>query len=67
MIEHQHHCCVQFEMSYNCVVIVLNIIFSVSDRGGSWYKLLESDYVSQVFVFLRSVIICPLKNEPFKT
>jgi len=63
MIELQNHCFVQFEMSYNCVVIVLKIIFSANDRGGSWYKLLESDYVSQVFVFLRNAIICPLKNE----
>jgi hypothetical protein len=35
MIELQIYCFVQFEMSYNCVVIVLKIIFSANDRGGS--------------------------------
>jgi len=60
MIELQNYCFVQFEMSYNCVVIVPKIIFSANDRGGSRYKLPESSCVSQVFVFLCSVIICPL-------
>jgi hypothetical protein len=60
MIELQNRYFVQFEMPYSCVVIVLKIIFSAYDRRRTRYKLPGSDYVSQIFVFLRSVIICTL-------
>jgi len=51
MIELQNLCFVKFEMSYNCIVIVLKIIFSANGRGGSRYKLPDPSVFHKILYF----------------